>query len=392
VAAYDLLNEPVTTDADGQQWQSFATRLVEEVRRVDRNHLLIIGKLYGVHSAYTTDGVASQFLVADNNVMYDFHFYEPIDYTHQYASWIARPMGDGGRYPDPEIFLPTGRQVYITSLTEENPRQLALKHTWQKVEQIRYRVDNQRITMAVPTIVASEVGGATVYFDHLVVTEYDKAGRFVRVVIDEPLSGESVWQWWGWHSPAEGRNATFTRVQDEGVNDSYSLAISNVRGATGVSGWTGDHLWFRVKQGHAYNISGHLRADGLTNAAENAPPISAYIDLAFYGEPEGAVGFVARDRKYLEQEFKELYRFGQEHNVPMSVMEFGLMRATFEMKGKGGAQWVSDMLDIFNEYQVSFSYWNYHGDRMGLYLTESGEPPGNPNQDLIRTLRSKLHK
>jgi hypothetical protein len=48
------------------------------------------------------------------------------------------------------------------------------------------------------------------------------------------------------------------------------------------------------------------------------------------------------------------------------------------------------MLDIFSEYDVSFSYWNYHGDRMGLYLTESGEPPGEPNNDLMRTLRNKL--
>lgn len=390
IAAYDVLNEPVTSDSDGAQWRRFAQQLVDEIRRVDPNHLLIIGKLYGVRRTYTTEGEESQFLVADDNVMYDFHFYDPIDYTHQYASWIARPMGDGGRYPDAQRFLPTGGQRYITSLTQQRPLSLRLPSRWQRFTSSRMRIDDPRITMAVPSFIAGELGGTTVYLDHLTVSEYDTAGQLLRTVIDEPLSRESVWHWWGWHSPTQGRSATFTRIEHDGVNDRYSLAIADTEGVAGLSGWSSDQWWFPVKQGHSYSISAYLRADGLSETAADKP-LLAYFDLAFYGESQPGAGFVARDRHYLEAQFLKLYRFGKEHNVPMSVMEFGLMRSCFEMTDKGGTQWVSDMLDIFGRYQVSFSYWHYHGDRMGLYLDASGEMPATLNQPLYETLRSKLH-
>lgn len=388
LAAYDILNEPVTTDSDGSQWRAFANRLVDSIREVDPDHLLIVGKLYGVDDGYTTGDARVQFLVDDPNVMYDFHFYQPIDYTHQYASWIDRPMGDGGSYPDPEVVVPTGRQRYITSLAQENPRPMALDSDWQRLAQPPYRVEDPRIAMGVPIFVASRLADATVWFDHFTVTEHDGEGRRVRTVIEEPLSDESVWNWWSWHAPQEGRKAVFTRVQNDGVNDSHSLAITDARGADGVSGWTSDHLWFPVRQGYSYQISGHLRAE---RDGDSGTPIKAYFDVAFYGDPvDGGPGFIRRDRSYLEREFKALYRFGVEHDVPMSVMEFGLMRHAFEMDGKGGSRWVSDVIDLLSEHQVSFAYWNYHGDRMGIYLDRSGEPPTTPNEALIRTLRQKL--
>lgn len=114
IAAYDLLNEPVTTDATGQQWQDFARELVAAVRSVDRNHLLVVGGIYGVNGRYGAAGIDQLFLVDDKNVVYDFHFYEPIKYTHQYASWVEGPIKDGGRYPDANVILPTGNRVLLT--------------------------------------------------------------------------------------------------------------------------------------------------------------------------------------------------------------------------------------------------------------------------------------
>ena len=63
--------------------------------------------------------------------------------------------------------------------------------------------------------------------------------------------------------------------------------------------------------------------------------------------PARETGFLSRGPDYLEFRFRELHRFGETHDVPMSVMEFGTIRETFEVAGKGGALWVADMLDIF---------------------------------------------
>ena len=57
IAAYDLLNEPVTTDATGEQWKLLAQQLVDAVRSEDQNHLLVVGGIYGVNGGYGAAGV-----------------------------------------------------------------------------------------------------------------------------------------------------------------------------------------------------------------------------------------------------------------------------------------------------------------------------------------------
>ncbi|MEW8318646.1 MAG: hypothetical protein AB2660_13255 [Candidatus Thiodiazotropha sp.] len=60
------------------------------------------------------------------------------------------------------------------------------------------------------------------------------------------------------------------------------------------------------------------------------------------------------------------------------------------MRGKGGSRWINDMLSLFRKYQLSFAYWNYHGNHMGLYLTDQKTPPGSPNEVLMETLLQEL--
>lgn len=390
IAGYDVLNEPVTTDRDGGQWRKFAQDLVDAVRSVDKNHLIVIERLYGVNKSYTADGAQRQFLVKDDNVMYDFHFYEPIAYTHQYASWIDRPMGDGGKYPDADIVLPTGHQTFVTSLAKENPPSFKLNEHWTRFESSRFKIADGKIKMGIPGVKIAGNFKGTVYFDDLKIAEYDEKGRFVAHVVEEPFSPTSVWQWWNWHLPENGRKARFQRVSGDGANDTQSLAIADVSGPDGLSGWSSDDRWFKVKQGRSYAITGYMKASGPSVSVQ---PPKAYFDVAFYGNPDsGKIGFVARDKEYLKKEFMKFHQFGLDHNVPMSVLEFGLMHQCFEQEAKGGTKWVADILDIFLEHNVSFSYWSWRGDKMGIHRGRTGEPPGPANEPLVKTIRGKLGK
>ncbi len=380
IAAYDVLNEPVTSDKDGTQWRVFAQRLVDEIRAVDRNHMIIIGKIYGTDRSYSTAGIESQFLVADNNVMYDFHFYEPIHYTHQYAAWLPRPIQEGGVYPDETVLIPTGHQRYITSLTQVSPHRFDLKASWQKFSLAPLTIQNPKIKMGLPVFQVKGSTAGIVFFDNIEITASNLRG-LSETVVNEPLSKLTVWDWWGWNNPHVGRNGLFERVVDDGVEDSYSLSIAGVRGAEGYSGWSSDMYWFQVKQGYTYSMTGYLKATD--------PDAMAYFDIAFYGDSPDSdeKSFLSRNREYLEWEFMKLYQFGIEHNVPMSVMEFGL---THECFTRGGENWVEDVLDIFLEHNVSFAYWDYHSDRMGVYFKDSEKPPGNPNLALIKAFQGKL--
>ncbi|MFQ5428987.1 MAG: glycoside hydrolase family 5 protein [Phycisphaerae bacterium] len=104
VAAYDLINEPMPTQSPGQ-WAAFAQELVDAIRQVDPNHLIIVGEVVAVVDAQGNypgfdPGESLIPIVSDKNVMYDFHFYKPLDFVGQ-----GRPengLGDNGQvYPDP---------------------------------------------------------------------------------------------------------------------------------------------------------------------------------------------------------------------------------------------------------------------------------------------------
>lgn len=103
IAAYDLLNEPAPTQ-EAAQWQTMAQNLVDAIRTVDKNHLIIMEMVNWIFNSsdqsplsdYNSDVLSDfQFLINDNQVLYDFHYYLPSAYTLQDETGV-----DGGIYPD----------------------------------------------------------------------------------------------------------------------------------------------------------------------------------------------------------------------------------------------------------------------------------------------------
>lgn len=103
VAAYDLINEPMPSRSPSQ-WASFAQELVDVIREVDTNHLLIVEQIVAVVDAngnYPAIDPNDPWIpkVGDDNVMYDFHFYEPVEFVGQGRPETGQ-SDDGGVYPD----------------------------------------------------------------------------------------------------------------------------------------------------------------------------------------------------------------------------------------------------------------------------------------------------
>ncbi len=103
IAAFDLLNEPAPTGSV-DQWKTLAQALVDEIRKEDTNHLLIVEMVNWIFDKNDQSTLSNldlatlqsfQFLVSDANAMYDFHFYLPGNYTLQDEKGI-----DGGGYPE----------------------------------------------------------------------------------------------------------------------------------------------------------------------------------------------------------------------------------------------------------------------------------------------------
>lgn len=78
---FEVLNEPEM--GDGYRWYGVQTRLVGTIRSAAPRHTIIVTG----HGWSATDTILPLQPMADGNVIYNFHFYEPHIFTHQGATW-----------------------------------------------------------------------------------------------------------------------------------------------------------------------------------------------------------------------------------------------------------------------------------------------------------------
>ena len=94
--AFELLNEIVNAES-AESWNRIAANAVAAIRSVAQKNYILIG---GIHHN-GADGVPLLDAPADSRIVYNFHCYEPIVFTHQTASWTkGMPRNFHIKYPD----------------------------------------------------------------------------------------------------------------------------------------------------------------------------------------------------------------------------------------------------------------------------------------------------
>jgi len=99
---YELMNEPGPENGSASEWRASIDKLVQAIRRRDLVHPLVVcGAQWSSPNDLTDLGT-----VHDANVVYTFHFYWPLEYTHQGANWVDEwsrirlgGLGCGPTYP-----------------------------------------------------------------------------------------------------------------------------------------------------------------------------------------------------------------------------------------------------------------------------------------------------
>ena len=89
ILALELLNE-VTDREYAVTWNRVAARALEAIRRIDREIRVVIGGVFN-------DSIFGLTLLdppADENVVFTFHCYSPLIFTHQGAPWVRRMPSD----------------------------------------------------------------------------------------------------------------------------------------------------------------------------------------------------------------------------------------------------------------------------------------------------------
>lgn len=367
IAGYDLLNEPITPKSI-DEWKDLAVELLQAIRSVDNNHLIIVERLNGVKGQWVTYGEPNHFLLPDDNYMLTFHFYSPMRYTHQNTSWTG--LGDGGSYPDANRVEVTGILDWATA-TFNNPAVPQGSSDWRYYEGEKVRVMDPGIIAGKPALVCANNRG-TVFYDDIVVKEYDENGEFLREIYKSNITSKDGWAMWS----ANG-SGIFELSTREGHEDRRSLSIG---GTTDDANCYNDDLRFAVVTGRYYSISGWMKGKGVTRAG------TCRIRIDFEkGKPGATLHF--RNKDYLEAEITRFLAFAEANNLPIFLGEFGVNKDCFR-EGKGGLIWVRDMLDLLKKHQLHYTYHAYHDGAFGFY-THMGILPdsASANRKLLELFR-----
>lgn len=116
--AFELLNE-ITDDEFAEPWNKISRRAIETIRKAAPENYIIIG---GIHNN-SIKGLSLMEKPFDNKIVYTFHFYDPLIFTHQKAYWFD------GMSADFEMAYPAPTAEYI-----EKSKKFPEKKVWEVFE------------------------------------------------------------------------------------------------------------------------------------------------------------------------------------------------------------------------------------------------------------------
>lgn len=123
----ELMNEPVSPVGESCNpsfdWNSWQQKFYTAVRRTNPNITLILtGACWG-----GIDGLLAVKPIQDNNLIYSFHYYDPMIFTHQSASWTSDNLWYLKNVPYPPT--PEKIRAILPEILYDLPAQ-ALKNTY----------------------------------------------------------------------------------------------------------------------------------------------------------------------------------------------------------------------------------------------------------------------
>jgi len=337
IIAYDILNEPVVSK-DKSQWQALAQKIVNAIREVDTNHFIFVERINGIlPNNYSSDAEMNFVFINDpaNKWGLTFHFYSPISYTHQYASWIPGFKNtDGGKYPDSTV--PQFDGEVWKGATFENPTAPKGDSDWAFYTGVWKTVtDISGGNIGRPALEFSHLGEGTVWFDHLVFEKKSPDGVVSTIATYQFPRGAGAWYFWT-EKPG-GRI----------IENENAIGFTGTVSAANY----GCNAFTVLEQGWSYRVSGRMKGENIPEAA--ACRVRFDWNLA--------KNIRTRDKAALEQEVLSYLNIAQAKNLPVYLGEFGVIKHALTEE-KGGAVWVRDMIEILKAHRVPFTYHVWETD------------------------------
>ena len=375
VIGYGLVNEPVAPQrSTGQetleQWSGLAQHIADSIREVDSNHILFVECLLTLFDQENYDKTdwdqlslrEKQFLIDDDNVVYEFHFYEPFEFTSQGADWMDQYKDLVNTYPSNTVIsADVDWNTWKGTVDSTSSGQSA--DGWQYFETQPFSAGDLgqgSYNYAHLQVSAANIGvGNSVWFDDITVTRTDSAGNCTALYSYDFLEDIGQFQWGFW--AANGGGAAWDGSVGHG--GCGSLRVYDTTGQWDNAGAD----WFYLEPGCTYQISGWVRGEGQRPQA----------DLRYAKE------VWTINEEYVRHMLEEYTACGFENDVPMYAGEWGLLQNCYD---KGAADYMKDLTTLFQEYGLSSNYHAYHDPDFGLYLQEEWQEREGRNETLYELL------
>ncbi|WMJ73964.1 cellulase family glycosylhydrolase [Cytophagaceae bacterium ABcell3] len=365
IAGYDILNEPTPTESV-EQWSLLAQEIIDNIRSVDDNHLIIAERAIAIDCDYGyNDGNHNYPDITEDNLMYTVHFYDPHEYTHQMQEWAN--TGDGGTYPDENEITEPSDITYATG-NYSNPSLPEGDTEWTYFEGSPFKIEGDSLIMGRVVFIGNNLESGTAYYDDIRLIETDENGEEIREIHNSDISSTpSIWFW------SEENDGEQSMVAGRQSGNAIRLS-----GTSGKSSVTVASLSFQVEEGKYYKISGWMKGEEIPAEA------FAIITTEFQYSPSGQ-GLSFRNYDYLKERILEYSKYIRDQGFPVYYGEFGVVRAAFE-DDKGGERWVRDVVEIFDELGFHYTYHVWREGGFGYYDGWDGHVDRSTRNDALKEI------
>lgn len=373
IIGYGLLNEPVvpqknTATETVDQWRELAQKIADAIRTVDNNHALFVEGICSYFLPGNYDGTNwnlvsladKQFTINDTNTIYEFHFYEPLSYTHQGADWMTESYGelyyDGISVAEIQIIDWNSKGSQVSSSIFNSGE-------WTYFETPEFSISSTYNVAQLQISMSNLPANTNIWVDDLKVTRTNKEdGTTVTMLaydFTDSVGGFfKVWNYSDDFNAIEIDNSV-------GKNALGSMKLTNTLSSTASPWANAQSIDFIVlEEGYTYKFSGYIKG------GENYHPTVNFLkaNKAFL-----------MNKSYLSYLLDTYSSFSIKNNVPLHVGEWGVH---YNCYNKGAAEYIKDLAELFEEKGLSNNFHAYHDSAFGLYLGEEYTPRLQRNEEL----------